>query len=182
MVCIDLSALNTSGNTYAYNIIQHLQLTTNIINIKEWMYHADTMFTTVFVLHLHSTLWPDHWVSELSSRVDSRMNQSVRFVWYIERNQLKRTIRSWPSIDSSVSNLLQAGGARAAVKQFTVKNPPQKQRVTEGKMAATMLRSLSRLGRPSVLLNSNVSTPACVLLQKRYTHYSRLHSVVIKWV
>lgn len=40
-----------------------------------------------------------------------------------------------------------------------------------------MLRSLSRLGRPSVLLNSNVSTPACVLLQKRYTHYCRLYSV-----
>uniref|UniRef100_A0A8C1I6E3 NADH dehydrogenase [ubiquinone] iron-sulfur protein 2, mitochondrial n=1 Tax=Cyprinus carpio TaxID=7962 RepID=A0A8C1I6E3_CYPCA len=37
----------------------------------------------------------------------------------------------------------------------------------EGKMAATVLRSLSRLGRPLVLLNNNVSTPACVLLQKR---------------
>uniref|UniRef100_A0A8C1WEZ1 NADH dehydrogenase [ubiquinone] iron-sulfur protein 2, mitochondrial n=1 Tax=Cyprinus carpio TaxID=7962 RepID=A0A8C1WEZ1_CYPCA len=34
-------------------------------------------------------------------------------------------------------------------------------------MAATVLRSLSSLGRPLVLLNNNVSTPACVLLQKR---------------
>ncbi|TRY94837.1 hypothetical protein DNTS_029912 [Danionella cerebrum] len=34
-------------------------------------------------------------------------------------------------------------------------------------MAATMLRSLSKLGRPSVLLNNNISFPTCALIQTR---------------
>lgn len=117
MVCIELSAINISGNTYAYNIIQHLQLTTNIINIKEWMHHADTMFTTVFVLHLHSAVTGSlsQWI-ELKSRFANESVSTVSTICLIhwkepaQKNDSFMTVNRFFGLNDSTERILVDNG------------------------------------------------------------------------